>query len=259
MHSIWLIEDEPPALRRLQKLVRELRPQARITQTFDTVADTVAAIRSESLPDLILSDIHLADGLSFRIWEQVDCPRPVIFTTAYDQYTLRAFRVNSVDYLLKPVEAEALELAFAKYEAHWGREAAPAAAPVLPDLSALRELLQQREPVYRERFLVQRGSQWLTLRSSELRQIYSEDGLTIALDADGNRYPLSETLDRLTEELPPRQWFRINRAQLVHIESVQKVHVYSNHRLQLELQPAGPGEGIVSRQRVRGCRAWLGE
>ena len=255
MLSLWLIEDEPPALRRLRKLVSELRPAAEITRCFDTVTDTVAAIRDEPLPDLILSDIHLADGLSFSIWEQVDCPRPVIFTTAYDQYTLRAFRVNSIDYLLKPVEAEELERAFAKYEAHWSA----AAQPMLPDLSALQSLLQRREPMYRERFLVQRGSQWLTLRTAELRQIYAEDGLTLALDAAGNRYPLGETLDRLEAELSPREWFRINRAQLVHIESVHKVHVYSNHRLQLELRPVGSGAGIVSRQRVRGCRAWLGE
>ncbi len=250
--TCWIIEDEPPALRRLTKLLAEVRPQLHIAFTTDSIASCVRALQDQVHPDLIFSDIHLADGLSFSIWEQVDCTSPIIFTTAYDQYGVRAFRVNSIDYLMKPIGAPELEQALDRL--------AQRTAP-LPhqDWSRIAALIQERQPAYRERFLAQKGQEWLPIRVADLRQIYSQDGLTFALTTQGQRVLLDDVLDRIEEELDPRTWFRINRAQIIHVEAVRKVQPYFNHRLALELSPRGEGENIVSRPRVKAVKEWLGK
>jgi two-component system response regulator LytT len=250
-HDCWIIEDEPPALRRLQQLITQVRPDLDITFTTDTVNGARKALSERPHPRVIFSDIHLADGLSFQIWESTRCDCPVIFTTAYDQYGIRAFRVNSIDYLLKPIETDALQRALTKLDS--------LQAPTLtPDYGEIARLIQQKEPVYRKRFLAQHRQEWLPVKVEELRQIYSEDSLTFALTSAGQRYLLDETLDRIEEELDPRNWFRINRGQIIHVEAVRKVQPYFNHRLALELFPESDRENIVSRQRVKACRAWLG-
>ena len=249
--TAWIIEDEPPALRRLTKLLAEVRPAMNIAYTSDSIESCVRALQSQPHPDVIFSDIHLADGLSFSIWEQVDCKSPIIFTTAYDQYGVRAFRVNSIDYLMKPINAPDLDRALTRLNAR-------TVPPPTHDWSRLAEIIQQRQPTYRERFLAQKGQEWLPIRVDNLRQIYSSDGLTFALSATGQRVLLDDALDRIEEELNPANWFRINRAQILHIDAVVKASPYFNHRMVLEVSPAGNGENIVSRQRVKACKAWLG-
>lgn len=250
--TAWLIEDEPPALRRLTKLLAEIRPGLRIAFSTDSIASCVRALKELPHPDVIFSDIHLADGLSFSIWEQVPCHCPVIFTTAYDQYGVRAFRVNSIDYLMKPIEAEKLDRALAKLE--------NLQRPTLqPDWGHLANLIQQQQPTYRERFLAQKGQEWLPVKVADLRQIYSSDGLTFALTSTGQRVLLDEPLDRIEEELDPREWSRINRAQIVHVEAIKKAQPYFNHRLVLELSPKGELENVVSRPRVKAFKEWLGK
>ena len=249
--TAWIIEDEPPALRRLTKLLGEVRPGLNIAFSCDSIASCVRALESRPHPDVIFSDIHLADGLAFSIWEQQRCDCPIVFTTAYDQYGVRAFRVNSIDYLLKPIETADLEHALTRLEDR--------SRPALEqDWSKLAALIQQGQPTYRERFLAQRGQEWLPIRVDDLRQIYSSDGLTFALTDNGQRVLLDDVLERIVEELDPRVWFRINRAQIVHIDAIVKASPYFNHRLVLELSPAGELENIVSRQRVRDCKEWLG-
>ncbi|MEM6772336.1 MAG: response regulator, partial [Bacteroidota bacterium] len=152
--TAWIIEDEPPALRRLTKLLAEVRTQMNIAFSSDSIASCVRALKSKPHPDVIFSDIHLADGLSFSIWEQADCQAPIIFTTAYDQYGVRAFRVNSIDYLMKPINAPELDRALTKLHER--------AVPAPPqDWSRIAEIIQQRQPTYRERFLAQKGQEWL--------------------------------------------------------------------------------------------------
>ena len=250
--NCWIIEDEPPALRRLTKLLHKVNPSVQVSFAADSVAATTRALQKEPHPDFILSDIHLADGLCFQIWEQGSCRCPIIFTTAYDQYSIRAFRVNSIDYLLKPVEEGDLKRALNKLsDLNRSRNQ-------IPDWSVLADMMNRKEPAYRERFLVQHRQEWIPLKVSELRQIYSEDSLTFGLTANGQRYLLDESLDRVEEELNPHHWFRINRAQIIHIEAVSKVQSYFNHRLILELEPSAEQENIVSRPRVKACRNWLG-
>ena len=250
LRSIWIIEDEPPALRRLRQLLATVRPAAAVAFTADTVSATVDALRTQPAPDLILSDIHLADGLSFQIWEQRVLPCPIIFTTAYDQYSIRAFRVNSIDYLLKPLDESALGRALEKFER---------LHPPVPDLSTLAAALQRRAPVYRERLVVQQRQAYHSLRVAEVRQFYSQDSLTFAHTQRGERYLIDKPLQQLEEELDPAQWFRINRGQLVHVEAVRRAQPYFNHRLVVELQPPVDGlSNTVSRQRVGEFLAWWG-
>lgn len=249
--TAWIIEDEPPALRRLTKLLTDCRPHLHLAFATDTVASCVSALKEKPHPDVIFSDIHLADGLSFSIWEQVACQCPIIFTTAYDQYGVRAFRVNSIDYLMKPIEPTELERALSKLE-NLQRPA------LQPDWGQLANLIHQKQPTYRERFLAQKGQEWLPVKVAGLRQIYSSDGLTFALTTTGQRVLLDETLDRIEEELDPREWTRINRAQIVHVEAILKAQPYFNHRLVLDLSPKGELENIVSRPRAKAFKAWLG-
>ncbi len=250
----WIIEDEPPAQRRLEKLLRTLRPEAQVAFSTDTISGTLTALAERSHPQLIFSDIQLADGLSFDIWSAAAARCPIIFTTAYDQYAIRAFEVNSVDYLLKPIEEERLAQALDKFDAFRQNAAAP---PL--DLQALSQLITAREPAYRQRFVLQHRQEWIAVRTDEFAHFYSTDGLTFGLTHARQRHLLTETLDRLAEQLDPGVWHRISRSQIIHAESVEKASPYFNHRLKLSLKPAAEAtEDIVSRQRVKGFLEWWG-
>ncbi len=249
--SCWIIEDEPPALRRLRRMLQQVAPQTEIAFSADSIAPARRALLTLPHPDLIFSDIQLADGLSFELWESTPCTCPIVFTTAYDQYSIRAFGVNGIDYLLKPVGEDELLRSLQKLDRL--RHSPP------PDWSALLATLQQPSaPRYRERFLAQYRQDWVPVPVDELRQLYSTDGMTFTTAIDGKRYLLDKPLDHLEPQLDPKFWFRINRAQIVHVAAVRKVSPYFNHRLVLELMPGGEGDNVVSRSRVLGCREWLG-
>ncbi len=250
----WIIEDEPPAQRRLEKLLRSLRPNAQVTFSTDTISGALAALAERTHPDLIFSDIELADGLSFDIWSQAGPHCPIIFTTAYDQYAIRAFEVNSVDYLLKPIEEERLAQAVDKFDAFRQNTSA-----VPLDLQALSQLITTREPAYRQRFVLQHRQEWIAVRTDEFAHFYSTDGLTFGLTRARQRHLLPETLDRLAEQLDPSVWHRISRSQIVHAEAVERAAPYFNHRLKLALKPTVDGpDNVVSRQRVKGFLEWWG-
>ena len=246
----WILEDEPPALRRLRQVIAEVAPGSTLEYSADSIAPARRALEELPPPEVVFSDIRLADGLSLDLWEQVPCPCPIVFTTAYDQYGIRAFRTNGIDYLLKPVAAEELRRALAKLDRLRGTPP--------PDWQQLARLLRPPAPEYRKRILVRHRDDWVPMDCDALRQVYSADGLTFAVDARGSRFLVDESLDRLSEALDPACWFRINRSQLVHIAGVRRVSAYFNHRLILELDYSGGGDNVVSRQRVKACREWLG-
>ena len=248
--SCWILEDEPPALRRLRQVIADVAPGTRIDFTTDSLAPARRALEERAHPDVIFSDIQLADGLSLELWESVRCDCPIIFTTAYDHYSIRAFRTNGIDYLLKPVAEEDLARALDKMDRLRGSPP--------PDWHGLASLLRPDGPAYRQRILVRHRQDWVPVDCNDLRQVYSAEGVTFAIDRQGRRYLIEESLERIGEELDPARWFRINRSQLVHIDGVRKVSRYFNHRLILELDSAGEGDNIVSRQRVKQCREWLG-
>ena len=250
--KILLIEDEVPAALRLQKLVKECAPQATILEVIDSVETAVQWFRHEEVPELTFMDIQLADGLSFDIFNQVEIHSPVIFTTAFDQYALKAFKVNSIDYLLKPIDPAELQLSIDKFQRHFQKN------PPIYDhqtISRLMEQIVQRN--YKERFLVKMGQQLSYLPVGDIAYFYSEDGLVQALDQRGKRHIIDFTLDQLEEVLRPDNFFRINRKVITSLPAIQKIHTYFNSRLKLELQPSVLTEVIVSRDRVNGFKQWL--
>jgi DNA-binding LytR/AlgR family response regulator len=251
--KVVIIEDEIPAANRLAKLLHQYNDSVDIVCKADSVEASVKYISNSPAPDLIFMDIQLADGLSFDIFEQVQVKTPVIFTTAFDQYTLKAFKVNSVDYLLKPIDEKELQQALQKfYDLH----------PKQPvDLSAkMVRMMQEMNLVkYKERLLIKRGQQLSYLKTENTAYCFADGKLCYAVDFNGVKYLLENNLSQLEEQLQPDHFYRINRHLLVNIEAVKKVHTWLGGRLKVEIAPATTAETVVSRERVNGFKEWLGK
>ncbi len=249
--NILVIEDEQPAAKRLANLIADFRPQAHILSMIDSVEGAVKWLRANAPPDLMFLDIQLADGLSFDIFNQVPVQSPVIFTTAYDQYTLKAFKMNSVDYLLKPIDPEELAQALSKFDLLFGKK-------ISYDLQSIQQLIQSMtQPTYKERFLVRVGQQMIYISVSDIQYFYSEDGLAYAKTTDNKRHLVDYTLEQLDESLDPKYFFRINRKVITHVNAIQKIAPYFNSRLKLEIKPKADFDVIVSRERVNDFKKWL--
>lgn len=251
--QVIIIEDEQPAAKRLAKLLNQLGSDIEIAHHFDSVETAVVHFNTQSSVDLVFMDIQLADGLSFDIFEQAPVRAPVIFTTAFDQYTLKAFKVNSVDYLLKPIDENELRQAVDKYRQLYQQEK--------PDFSEkIWQLVQQiNGGRYKERLLVKRGQQLSYLKTNEVAYCYADGKLCFAVDFNAVKHLLEINLTQLEEQLAPNLFYRINRHLLVNIEAVKKVHTWLGGRLKIEIQPATTAETIVSRERVNGFKDWLGQ
>lgn len=250
--KILLIEDEIPAARQLTKLLHTARPRAQVLETLDSVASAVRWLRTFSTPDLIFMDIQIADGLSFDIFRQIEVLSPVVFTTAFDQYAVQAFKVNAIDYLLKPIDPDDLEAALQKWEQ---RQPATATTPAV----ALDALLQHfQRPAHKDRFLVKSGQQLIFLADQDIAWFRSSEGLTQACTFTGKKYFVENTLEELDRLLNPREFFRVARGLTVSLRSIHKIHPHLNGRLKLELQPPNAEDTFVSRERVGEFKAWLG-
>lgn len=251
--KVLIVEDELPAAKRLTQMIRKVRPRAEVIKIIDSVEAARDFFKNEPHPELAFFDIQLADGLSFDIFEGLEIRMPVIFTTAYDQYTIKAFKVNSVDYLLKPIDDEELAYALDKYD----RLFAQAMAPVF-DKQVLRELIKGVEqPPFRKRFLIKIGQQLTYLNCEDIRYFYSDEGIVYAKTRKGKKHMIDCTLDQLVDMLDPVVYFRINRKIILNVESIYKIHPYFNSRLKLELKPDTDLEVIVSRDRVSNFKKWL--
>lgn len=250
--KILIIEDEHYAAKRLKNLLSDALPEAEVCGVFDSIEDSAEYLQNNPQPDLIFMDIQLADGLSFRIFEKVEVKAPVIFSTAFDEYTLQAFKVNSIDYLLKPVEPKELERALAKFKNLYQRSEQKF------DYQSLVKLFQAEKKEYKTRFLLKNGQEFVRLNTTDVAYFYSEDGLTFAAGRNGKRHLLDHTLDQLTGELNPDNFFRINRRRIVRAESILKIHTYFNNRLKLDLSPPVKDDVIVSRERVKEFKNWIG-
>lgn len=248
---VLILEDEALAAERLQLLLEKLRPEIEILAILDTVEDAVDYFKAGAEPDLAFFDIQLADGASFQVFESVKVPCPVIFTTAYDQYTLKAFKVNSIDYLLKPIGEADLEQALAQYEDLREKFGKPAV-----QLQQVEQLLQSMQRQYKDRFVVKTGHQFLSIRAKDIRYLFTEHKTTWIRHADGKKHALEYTLEELEALLDPKDFFRTNRQYIVHIEAIDQTTVYSNARLKIKLQDGE--ETTVSRDRVSDFRVWLG-
>ena len=249
--NILILEDEKAAAQRLQKLVAEVAPGATIAAVIETVKGAVKWLRNTArMPDLILSDIQLADGLSFEALEQVQLKIPVIFTTAYDAYTLRAFKLNSVDYLLKPIDKEELRAAFEKY-----KHLQPANAAI--DYGQLLQQLQQGNAAYKSRFLVKQGDRLGYVPATDAAYMRADDKVIFLHSIQGQKYIIDDTLDELEKILDPQLFFRINRSYIAHIQSIGRIHTHFNGRLKIELRHCDDNDIFVSRQRVGDFKHWL--
>ncbi len=248
--KILLIEDEPQAAQRLEKLTKSIVPEAIILASIDSVKKAVSWLNSNAAPDLILMDIQLADGISFSIFDQCEVKSPVIFTTAYDAYALKAFKVNSIDYILKPVDEAELRTALKKYQTL----TAPAQNKLLESIGQAMNMLTKK---YKERFIVKVGEHLKSIESKEILFFFSLEKTTFAQTMDGRKHILDFTMDQLEEMLNPGDYFRINRKYLVHAQSIQDMISYTNSRLKLRLKTSDDTDIIVARERVQEFKDWL--
>ena len=246
--KVLIVEDEPLASERLRTLIHQYDAQWAVVDELDSVADAVQFLRANASPDLLFLDIQLSDGLSFEIFEQTTVLCPVIFTTAYDQYALQAFRVHGIDYLLKPIDAQELKEALDRAR-RW--------VPPKPDL--LQQVHQQLTTTYQTRFLVKIGDHYRTQAVADIAYLYADGKVTYLVSStDHRRYHLDYTLENLENHLlDPRQFFRINRKFMMSVEAIAEVRSYVNGRL--KVIPTIPCEAdmIVSRERVADFKAWL--
>lgn len=249
---VVIIEDEVPAISRLKKLLLQLRPDIQIMGTMDSILSSVNFFSKNQPPQLVFMDIHLADGLSFEIFKQVKVTAPVIFTTAYDQYAIQAFKVNSIDYLLKPIDDSELKIALEKFDSQTEKQSGTIQEQMLQLLN------QMSAPIRKERIMIKRGQQLSFLKTEQIAYFFAEGKFSYAVDQQHNKFILDDNLSMLEPELDPRCFFRINRSLIVHIDSIVKVHAWAGNRLQLELKWQALTDTIVSREKVGSFKEWLG-
>ncbi|MDX5347511.1 MAG: LytTR family DNA-binding domain-containing protein [Hymenobacteraceae bacterium] len=254
--QVLIIEDEAPAARRLQQLLRDQDSGLEIADTIDSVESAVKWLNRHQQPDLIFMDIQLADGLSFEIFDQVAIRTPVIFTTAYDEYAIRAFSVNSIDYLLKPIEPDHLKRSLQKYRLL--KEQFGSTSGAQPELEQLLRSLHLNKKSYKNRFLVRQGERLLSVPAEEVAYFMAEDKIVLLCCQNNLRYPVDFSLDELESLLDPQQFFRINRQFIVSLSAIEQIHTYFNGKLKLDLQPEVEKEVLISREKAAIFKQWLG-
>ena len=244
-----IIEDEALAAQRLEKMLREIVPDIVIAAKLASVETSVAWLK-ENRVDLIFLDIQLSDGLSFSIFDRVDVHTPVIFTTAYDQYAIKAFDVNSVSYLLKPVKKQELEDSLQKYRTLMSAYQIDFAA-ILANLKG--------ETGYKKRFLIQVADKYRKIETAEIAYFFALEKDVFLRTAAGQTYPLDMTLDRVEKEIDPALFFRINRKYIVHVNAISNMVSWSKRRIKIELNPPADNntETVVSMERYTDFKKWL--
>lgn len=253
--QILIVEDERHAATLLDRVLREVITDRPVEIKWaDSVSSAADYLEQHTAPDLLLLDIELGDGVSFELFERVHISAPVVFITAYDQYAVQAFRVNSLDFLLKPVGKADLERMLERYDQ---RQRSPAAA--VGFLDSIQAVSNQLMPAYKTRFLVRIGERLRFIKISEVLFFYSRDKATYAYSSEQRSYPLDLTLDQLEQRTDPAQFFRVSRQYLVNLESIREVIPYSGSRWKLSIAgaPSWKEDIIVSRERVQGFRTWL--
>jgi two-component system, LytTR family, response regulator LytT len=248
--NILIVEDEALAAERLEEMILQSFPGFRIIGKTTSILETIKWL-NQNHPDLIFLDIQLSDGLSFSIFEQVQVTTPVIFTTAYDQYAIRAFQLNSVSYLLKPVKKVDLEAAVNKYRS--------LKQMFSLDLDSLLAAVQGRDPGYRKRFVITVGDKIKKVDTTEIAYFYALERYVFMRTAGNHSYPVEYTLDNLTGMLDPAKFFRINRKYLVSMDAIKNMVAWSRSRVKLELHPKADDEmeTIVSIDRAGEFKKWL--
>lgn len=250
INKILIVEDERPNADRLKRLLQKLRPHIEILSVEDSITSTVNWLENNVVPDVIMMDVRLADGLSFEIFNKHEIKSAVIFTTAYDEYAVQAFKYNSIDYLLKPIEEEELDAALKRYETFM--EAVPVVG------SAIEGLLNYIQPKdYRKRFLIAHRDGYKTVLAEDILYIYTELGISKAMLNTGIVENIPQTLEELEKQLDPKFFFRANRQFIIHIDSVKQIFNHFNGKLKLELRKQPEMEVIVSREKASVFKSWM--
>ncbi|MBP2833434.1 response regulator transcription factor [Aquimarina sp. U1-2] len=249
--NVIIIEDEKPAARRLSRMLGDL--QIEVHTMLHSVQESIEWFSNHQHPDLIFLDIQLSDGLSFEIFDNLTIKSAIIFTTAYDEYALKAFKLNSIDYLLKPIDDEELERAVQKY-----KEQLPEKQQLQVDFEDIKKLLvNPMDRVYKERFTAKVGQHLKLFSVDDIECFYSENKGTYLYTNEKRNYLIDNTLEALEEELNPKQFFRVNRKFFIHINAIKDIISYTNSRLQVKLNHFNEHEIIVARERVKDFKLWL--
>jgi two-component system response regulator LytT len=258
--NILIVEDEDLAVDKLKKTLEKVDEDAQVIGVTGSIHSSVSWLSENPAPDLILMDIELADGQSFEIFDQIKVKSPVIFITSYDEYALRAFKVNSIDYLLKPVQTEDLDAALEKF-----RELKQTFS-VMPDSQTtnieklVKELQNQFVPKeYRKRFLVKHVQKLVSVEVDTIAYFYSEERFSFFKTSEDKQFIVDYNMDELEELLDPKEFFRISRAFIISIRSVELIGDYFGNRLSLRLKPHLNKETIVSREKVASFKKWMGK
>jgi two-component system response regulator LytT len=258
--KILIVEDEDLAVKKLKKTLLTVDESATVVGEADSIRSTVNWLQNNPSPDLILMDIELADGQSFEIFNQVQVKSPVIFITSYDEYALKAFKVNSVDYLLKPVQKEDLHAALDKFRSMkkiYSNDTEKSNISLDILVKELQQKLQTKE--FRKRFLVKHGQKLVSVEVEEIAYFFSDGRLNFFKTLDNRKFVVDYTMDELNDMLDPDKYFRISRSFFISVNSVAQIHDYFGNRLLLHLKPETEKEAIVSREKVTDFKTWLGK
>lgn len=247
-----IIEDEDFAARRLENLVKECDSSIEVVAKLQSVKESVEWLRTNPQPDLLFLDIQLDDDLSFAIFDQVEVTSNIIFTTAFDEYAIRAFKHKSIDYLLKPINKSELEAALKKHS-DWSTQQQPS-----KDFTDLIQLIKGETPKYRSRISVTVGEKIKSIEIDSISYFFSASGITFFTTNDNKQYTLDGSLDTIARELDPQQFFRANRQYLISLSGIKQVFVYPKSRLKLDLQPQTNESVYVSLDKVVAFKKWYG-
>lgn len=250
MHSYLIIEDEAPAARRLHKIVKEILPHDTFLGTIDSVETAIQYLSDNPPPDLIFLDIHLADGISFTIFEKIELKSSIIFVTAYDNYAINAFKLDSIDYLLKPIQSEDVNLAIQRWKSRKSNSLAL-------DMQVLLSNIQNQKN-YRSRILITKADKLIPISIAEIAWFAADDkGLILSTNAN-ERHPINFTLDDLQSQLNPDTFFRVNRSVIAHRNAIQLAELHFNGKIKLQLYPYMGNDVMVSRDRANSFKSWWG-
>ncbi|WP_010415875.1 LytR/AlgR family response regulator transcription factor [Anaerophaga thermohalophila] len=255
--NILIVEDEIPTRRLLADMIKKIKPAWKLTGTTGSLKETIDFFRSHPQPDLIFMDIQLSDGSSFELFKQVDIKSPVIFTTAYDEYAIQAFKVNSIDYLLKPVNEKKLEEAISKYERFFSMQ--QQAPPLLTDYQSVAEMVASGRRNYRIRLLVNLPDGFQKLDVKNIAWFVSSNKITTAFTFEGQHHIIDFTLDKLDKELDPMKFFRVNRQYILNIETIHKVENWFNGKLIVKTRPENKEKIVVSREKAKSFKEWINQ
>ena len=249
--NILIIEDEEPAVQRLKKILLEVEPESKILDVLVSVRSAIEWFKTHAAPDIILLDINLADGSSFEIFSVINVESPIIFITAFDEFAIQAFKLNSVEYLLKPVKKEELVAAINKYKKLHSSNSS------MPDLKILIDTIQKKQEPFKKRFLIRYGEHIKAIDTKQVAYFYTEEKINFLKTKDDHTYPVEYNLDKLETMLDPDRFFRINRQFIISIDSIVEMFSFSKSRVKVNLKPAIKMDTVVSTERSPHFKEWL--